>query len=976
MFLSNLFRSSQKQSRNHRQPKRLLGFERLEDRTLLSVSMANQEVIVDYSETGIPEGPPMAAYTGPGSEPLATVDEGDFYYYFDEQIPLDRVADQVLIRVDPAFNAAEVVDALTGSGGALDGFEGIAFNDPRLIALSVPFGSEVEVPADILAAAASEDGVLWSMPVFVVEDSRDFVYLTGEIIVALEEGVDPATFFASGFDDWQPFFQNQYIATPFIGGGLDALFAANNLSTDPDVEWATPNFYTNFEVAAAPNDPLFTNQWHLNNTGQNNALIGADAELVDAWGTTTGGTGIVVAVLDNGVQLNHPDFSVFTNTGEIAGNGIDDDGNGFIDDVNGWNFVPTGVGNNNPNPVSADDNHGTAVAGIAAAVGNNNVGVSGAIQTSRILPIKIAQDPGNGGGFIAFEKIARAVYYAAGAVLDANGNVVDTWRGADILVNSWGGGTNNAALTAAFDWAANNGRNGGGVTSFNATGNAAAGTQPGLNYSSLTLNGVTPGNWQFEWQYVKNATNAAGEDSVWLGNVQFPNGTAQRFDAPVLPAGWTTGGNVAWGIVDDPQHTYGTGRYAARAGTIGNNQTSNLHSPVINVTVTGALRFNYWISSETAADGLVLYASLNGGAFVSQFSTSGVPLITTNVNYPASINSTIAVGASTDWDYRSHYSQYGTTLDFVAPSGGGHASITTTDRTGTNGYSSTDYTSTFSGTSAATPLAAGIGALVLSRNTDLTTADIRAILQNTADKIGGNNGLAAYNVSGFNQFYGFGRVNAEVAVEAVPVASGDYNQNGVVDAADYTAWRDTLGRTGLTYYSGADGNGDGQITQADHSVWKSHFGQTVTPPLGSGSIASESVLASASQSLQQSVPLVSDGNPAELTGVGFVDLAEFDLDLFPATTAPIGNRIAAHGLVRQGHLGRSALADVSVRQDEGLLAWLSVHSTKWSDEDIECSWKASKSFADDMDQYHNFVDSPFESLEPFVRSAVRFGVPI
>lgn len=804
------------------QGKRLAGFERLEDRTLLSITP--NEIVIEYNEEGIPDGPPMVAYSGPGSAPLATIDEGDSYYYFDQQIPLDRLADQVLIRIDPNADPGDVIAALTGPGSALEGFEGMTFNDPRLIALSIPFGSEVEPPADILAAAASEVGVLWSAPVFVAEGTRDFVWLTGEVIVALAPEVDPEEFFAEGFSSWQPFFQNQYVATPALGGGLGALFAANTLSTDPEVEWATPSFYTNHEVAAAPNDPLFGNQWNLENTGQNSALTGADGGLVPAWDVTTGETGIVIAVLDNGVQLNHPDLNIFTNTGEIPGNGLDDDGNGLPDDVTGWNFVPTGLGNNNPNPVSTFDNHGTAVAGIVAAIGNNGTGVTGAIQTAQILPIKIAEDPGNGGGFITPDKIARAVYYAAGAVLDAMGNVVGTWRGADILVNSWSGGLPNAALTAAFNWAATNGRGGKGVTSFNATGNAAAGTQPGLDYSPLTLNGVTPGNWQFEWRYVKNATNAAGEDSVWLGNVQLPNGTAERFDTPGLPTGWTVGGAVGWAIVDDPEHSYGTGRYVAQAGAIGNNQSSNLRSPVINVTATSSLRFNYWVSSESGADGLVLYASLNGGPFVSQWSTSGVPLVTTAPNYPTSISSVIAVGATTDWDYRSHYSQYGATLDVVAPSGGGNAAISTTDRTGAVGYSAGDYSSTFSGTSAATPLAAGIGALVLATNPGLTTAQIRTILQNTADKVGGNNGMTAYDGNGFNQFYGFGKVNATTAVDAAISSRGDFNRDGITDGGDFLFWQRSFGSPAVPPGSGADGNTDGIVDGADLAIWSAYFG--------------------------------------------------------------------------------------------------------------------------------------------------------
>ena len=335
MFFSQGGRPSKARSQNRRS----FRFESLEDRTMLSINVANQEVVVDFSETGIPDDVPMVAYSGPGAEPVATIDQGEFYYVFDDQIPLDRVADQVLIRVEETADPVAVVNALTGFGGVLEGFEGMAFNDPRLIALSIPFGSTAMAPADILSAAASESGVEWSSPVFVAEDSGSFLWLTGEIIVALEDDVDPEAFFASGYDEYRPFFQNQYIATPSLGGGLGALTAANTLSNDPDVQWATPNFYTNFQVAAAPNDPLFASQWHHNNTGQNNALAGADTRTIDAWDTTIGGSGIVVAVLDNGVQTAHPDLNIFTNTGEIAGNGIDDDGNGFIDDVNGWDFV-------------------------------------------------------------------------------------------------------------------------------------------------------------------------------------------------------------------------------------------------------------------------------------------------------------------------------------------------------------------------------------------------------------------------------------------------------------------------------------------------------------------------------------------------------------------------------------------------------------------------------------------------------------
>ena len=144
---------------------------------------------------------------------------------------------------------------------------------------------------------------------------------------------------------------------------------------------------------------------------------------------------------------------------------------------------------------------------------------------------------------------------------------------------------------------------------------------------------------------------------------------------------------------------------------------------------------------------------------------AGVPLLETGLGYPASHPATMAVGASTDFDYRADYSQFGAGLDFVAPSDGGAVAVTTTDRTGVDGYNGApgtdgDYAFDFGGTSAATPLAAGVGALVLSLNPYLSAADLRALLRGTSDHIGN----VPYNEDGFNAAYGYGRLNAQRAV--------------------------------------------------------------------------------------------------------------------------------------------------------------------------------------------------------------------
>jgi len=122
----------------------------------------------------------------------------------------------------------------------------------------------------------------------------------------------------------------------------------------------------------------------------------------------------------------------------------------------------------------------------------------------------------------------------------------------------------------------------------------------------------------------------------------------------------------------------------------------------------------------------------------------------------------IAVAASNSLDLRSSYSNFGPAIALCAPSSGSPGrGIVTTDRRGAEGYDSTDFTATFGGTSSATPLAAGLAALVLSANSDLTSAEVKAVMMDTADKIDTAGG--AYQ-NGHSAFYGHGRINAERAV--------------------------------------------------------------------------------------------------------------------------------------------------------------------------------------------------------------------
>ncbi|MDP6682860.1 MAG: S8 family serine peptidase [Desulfobacterales bacterium] len=184
--------------------------------------------------------------------------------------------------------------------------------------------------------------------------------------------------------------------------------------------YAEPNYYYHLDII--PNDTHFGLFWGMHNTGQNvNGTTGTDNKDIDApeaWDITTGADRVVVAVIDSGVDGSHPDLSanLLTNSGEIPGNGLDDDGNGYVDDIRGWNFADK---DNNP----ADDNgHGTHVTGIIAAVGNNGIGVAGVAWNAKIMALKSFRADGSGLTSDAIPAIAYA-----------------NLMGADVINNSWGG---------------------------------------------------------------------------------------------------------------------------------------------------------------------------------------------------------------------------------------------------------------------------------------------------------------------------------------------------------------------------------------------------------------------------------------------------------------------------------------------------------------------------------------------------------
>lgn len=157
------------------------------------------------------------------------------------------------------------------------------------------------------------------------------------------------------------------------------------IKAQPNVEFAQFNHYIQ-QRELIPDDPFFGLQWNLNNTGQTGGTDDADIDAPEAWGlgtsgvTATGDT-IVVAIVDDGFDINHEDLLFWKNYHEIPGNGIDDDSNGYVDDYDGWNVY------NSSGQITPAD-HGTHVAGIAAAQGNNSIGVTGVNMHVKIMAVE------------------------------------------------------------------------------------------------------------------------------------------------------------------------------------------------------------------------------------------------------------------------------------------------------------------------------------------------------------------------------------------------------------------------------------------------------------------------------------------------------------------------------------------------------------------------------------------------------------
>lgn len=278
-------------------------------------------------------------------------------------------------------------------------------------------------------------------------------YVPGEILVKLKgssKAMKSQAFIGKTVSEksmslkgsWSGLNLHQFKMAAKNGGGepseADFQQALTDLRNDPDVEFAEPNYILHAPSKVGTEQIISMSDLRqqiaassYSAFAQTNAPISSS----NAWSAMSAGASpIVVAVIDTGVDVNHEIFrdsgAIWTNSGEIAGNGIDDDANGYIDDRIGWNFVA-----NNNSPLD-DDNHGTHVAGIVLGVSQDITASPIAAAKIRIMPLKFLDS--NGSGTTA--DAVKAIYYAVN-------------NGARVLNNSWGGGGYSNSLLNAIAYA-------------------------------------------------------------------------------------------------------------------------------------------------------------------------------------------------------------------------------------------------------------------------------------------------------------------------------------------------------------------------------------------------------------------------------------------------------------------------------------------------------------------------------------------
>ena len=529
---------------------------------------------------------------------------------------------------------------------------------------------------------------------------------------------------------------------------------------DPDVEYAEPNYYR-YAMDTIPDDTFFGRLWGLHNTGQNvnstSGTVDADIDAPEAWDITTGSSSVVVAVIDSGVDYNHSDLSanIWTNPGEIAGNGVDDDGNGYVDDIRGWDFI-----DDDNDPIDSNA-HGTHVAGTIAAVGNNSIGVAGVCWTTKIMVLRFLNAIGSGTTADAI----RAIEYANA-------------KGAHVINNSWGGPGFSQALKDAIDAssavvvcaAGNDGTDNDSTpsypasyTSSNIIAVAATDQDDNLvtfsNYGATSVDVAAPGTNIYSCE--------PDRQTVWSDN----------FDDNDI-TDWTTGGmNNTWGTTSSLSYSGSCSLTDSPAVNYQNSTDSWARAPVLDLSSYRGTKLEFKLrgSSESGYD----FLYVQGSPDLSTWTNKSIGIggsVYTRISGTASswLSATADLGA---YDGESTvYIRFRFVSDTSITADGWYIDDATVTATSSS-YDGTEY-QYLQGTSMAAPHVSGLAALIKAQKSSLTNTEIKAAIENTVDSKASLSGKVATG----------GRVNASNAL--LPPAPGGLSATAVAASQIDLRWTD------------------------------------------------------------------------------------------------------------------------------------------------------------------------------------------
>ncbi len=374
---------------------------------------------------------------------IATISNAQNYYYAPEgKTFLDVSTQKILLQFseETDFNTQQQI--VTQADHLLPLKREQMLPAPRLTIVEVDGINSADAIYALLKQLEQHPQILHAQH-FLAHKDGTLHGVTDQVLVRLKNTgdasllADQAKIFGADVDRQNEFDALLYHVKVAPKAELNGLEVANLLHETGLFDYAEPDFLRLMKRMNT-NDPFVDDQWALNNDGVNTSsyggVAGADMKVFSAWATTTGDASIKVAILDEGVDLDHPD---------LVGNMLP-----------GYDATGQGSGGD----PSGDDAHGTACAGIVAAVGNNNLGVAGVAYSSKIIPVRIAYSSGPN-------------WVTSNAWI---GNSINwSWQtaNADILSNSWGGGGASSTINNAIDGAVNNGRGGLGAPVLFAAGN-------------------------------------------------------------------------------------------------------------------------------------------------------------------------------------------------------------------------------------------------------------------------------------------------------------------------------------------------------------------------------------------------------------------------------------------------------------------------------------------------------------------------